>query len=356
MRIAFLQDHLRNGGTESQTIHIADGLAQAGHEVTVIVFRKGGALESRASSAAFDLCFLKQGIFKTDWFAPGLKKLLKQISPDVLIPMGRMANCHAGLLLNSDRSYRLVSTFRTGKRIPFLYRKALRHSNQLVANSKHAIERIHLVYGINRPDDSSVIYNGCIRDFDTSVPSFRPGGKDNSPIRLVSVSMFRPEKRQIDLLRICSQLPKSVSWRLVLAGDGTEQAACIQEAETLGIANKVEFPGLLKDPRSLYYESDIAVHASTRESLPNFLVEAQMAGLPCVAYDVGGVSETFIHKKSGYLINPGDAAHFLDRIQILIESPSLRLQMSEAARDHAKANFSPKAQLKAYIELLKTLR
>jgi len=147
-----------------------------------------------------------------------------------------------------------------------------------------------------------------------------------------------------------------LNWRLVLAGDGPTRNSCICEAEKLGIADRVEFPGLLKDPSPLYFESDIAVHTSEQESLPNFLVEAQMAGLPVIAYQAGGVAETFEDEKSGYLVSQGDEETFLKRLNFLIKSPDLRLQMSQAARDYAMRHFTPRAQLKAYRALLQKLK
>ena len=355
MRLVFLQDHLRSGGTEGQTLHIADGLARAGHTVHVIVFRRGGVLDEKAARLGFELHFLSQGPLKTNWFAPGLKAKIRSLNPDIVFAMGRMANCHAGLLCLSNRNYRLVSTFRTGRSIPFLYRKALRDSNHIVTNSKEALLRIAKDYDIDRPD-SSVIYNGCIRDFSTSIPSLRSESNRDGPIQLASISMFRPQKKQIRLLRICAKLPTSINWRLVLAGDGPTKDTCIREADKLGISDRVEFPGLLKDPRPLYFESDLAVHASEQESLPNFLVEAQMSGLPVIAYDAGGVAETFVHETSGYLVFQGDETNFLERLQFLIDSPDLRLQMSNAARDYARRHFAHAAQIKAYKKLINKLK
>ncbi len=349
MRIALIQDHLRNGGTENQTLHIAQGLAERGIDSHVVVFRQGGVLDDKARQSDFALHFLEQGILVADWFAPGLDALLRSLKIDVAIAMGRMANCQAGLLCRHDLPYKVVATFRTGKAIPWLQRLALRKSDHLVANSHEALDRVDRLYEIKR-ENSSVIYNGCIRKPDNS--SQNPLAP--KPVQLVSASMFRPEKKQIRLLRICAQLPAQLDWRLTLAGDGPQREPCIQEANRLGIEHRVQFPGLV-DPSELYSKSHIAVHASAKESLPNFLVEAQMFGLPVVAYDVDGVGETFRHQTSGYLVDQGDEDAFVERLVQLAESPDLRLQMSQAARDYAKQTFSPEAQIDAYVELLHKL-
>lgn len=358
LRLAILQDHLRNGGTEQQTLAIAEGLTKAGHNVHLIVFRRGGVLDEKVAAIVPDghTHYLNQGPLKTDWFAPGLKQLLKQLAPDAVLPMGRMANCHAGLLARHTRDYKLFATFRTGRAIPYLYRRALRHADHIVANSQEALRRIQSEYGIQRPDTSTVIYNGCIRDFETQIPTFRSVGaclsRDSVALHLVSISMFRPQKKQIRLIRICSKLPERINWKLTLAGEGPTRATCQAEAKRLGLADRIHFPGLLKDPRSLYFDGDIAVHTSDQESLPNFLVEAQMSGLPVIAYDVNGVGETFLDQKSGYLIPHRDEAAFLTAIEELATDQDLQIQMADSARSHAQKNFSLESQSRAYHQLL----
>ncbi|MBK1877405.1 glycosyltransferase [Pelagicoccus mobilis] len=369
MRLALLQDHLRNGGTEQQTLAIAEGLAQHGVEVHLIIFRRGGVLDEKVAAAVPSghnpdpdtqnptTHYLNQGFLKTDWFAPGLTRLLNKIRPDAVLPMGRMANCHAGLLAKKKRDYTLYATFRTGRKIPYLYRRALRHADHIVANSREALRRIATDHSIHRPDTSSVIYNGCIRDFETTIPNVgaclsRDSQQPSPTLHLVSISMFRPQKKQIRLIRICSQLPKDLNWKLTLAGDGPTRSACQAEAQRLGLADRIHFPGLLKDPRSLYADADIAVHTSDQESLPNFLVEAQMSGIPVIAYDVNGVGETFLDQQSGYLIPHRDEAAFLQALQKLATDQDLQVQMSETARTHAQKNFSLKSQIQAYYRLL----
>ena len=86
------------------------------------------------------------------------------------------------------------------------------------------------------------------------------------------------------------------------------------------------------------------------------LVEAQMAGLPVIAYDVGGVGETFSPDQSGFLVDHPDEDGFLEKLKTLIESPDLRLRMSEAGREYARSNFTPEAQLQRYIELINQLQ
>lgn len=315
-------------------------------------------LDSQAATLPITLHYLKQGPLRTDWYAPGLKNRLAQLSLDAVLPMGRMANCHVGLLtFASNQSYKLFSTFRTGRPVPYLYRRALGQADHVIANSSEALRRLAIDYSIHRPDTSAVIYNGCVRDFETHIPTFHnssliPHPSKQDALHLVSISMFRPQKQQIRLIQICSKLPGKIDWKLTLAGEGPTRTACQAEADRLGLSDRIHFPGLLKDPRSLYFDADIAVHTSDQESLPNFLVEAQMSGLPVIAYDVNGVGETFQHETSGYLIPHRDEPAFLAALESLANDPELRIRMGNAAREYAQHNFSLKSQTAAYLRLL----
>jgi glycosyltransferase involved in cell wall biosynthesis len=124
-------------------------------------------------------------------------------------------------------------------------------------------------------------------------------GANQSTVVLLNVAMFRPEKNQRELIEICSKLPGYLDWQLWLAGEGPTQKKCERLAHDLGIGSRVKFLGYQSDPAPLYLAADIAVLASQSESLSNFLIEAQLHGLPAVAYDIVGVGECFEPGRSG---------------------------------------------------------
>src|SRR5205823_1824209 len=85
---------LRSGGTERQTVLLANAFAAAGHDVTLLTFRPGGALNSTVN-AAVPRHALQPFDFHLDWFAPGLTGFVARAQPDIILCMGRMANCYA---------------------------------------------------------------------------------------------------------------------------------------------------------------------------------------------------------------------------------------------------------------------
>jgi len=100
------------------------------------------------------------------------------------------------------------------------------------------------------------------------------------------VGTFNEQKNQAFLLEAFGRLPEQKqNARLLLVGDGERRASCEARAETLGLRKQVLFLGLRDDIPALLSAADTFVLPSLHEGLPLTLVEAQCAGLPCVASD-----------------------------------------------------------------------
>ena len=69
---------------------------------------------------------------------------------------------------------------------------------------------------------------------------------------------------------------------------------------------------------------DIVALSSLNEGTPITLIEAQSAGKPVVATDVGGVQDVVRHKESGLLSRSKDVFAFYSNMLKLVLTPSLR--------------------------------
>ena len=359
MIIWLLQDRLRNGGTERQTVLLARAFHGAGHAVTVVTFRPGGVLESTLGAIAHRVL---QG-FDTglNWFAPGLVRAARAAAPDVVLCMGRMANCHAGRLAQALPTAVVVGTLRTGKSLPFLFRRSLQQVAHIVANSAESAELLVRTQAVP-PARVSVIHNGLV--FPPLSPSAAPRdpglrerfGATAGTCVLLCVGMLRPEKNQRALIELVAGLDSAETWQLWLAGEGSARADCEATARRLGVADRVKFLGFQSDPTPLYRSADVALLASKAESLSNFLIEAQAHGLPAVAYAAGGVAECIQDGVTGAVIAPGDAAGFRDALRGYLVDPDRRKVAGVAARDFARTAFDPARQAQAYLALFIRLR
>lgn len=367
MKITLLQDFLRSGGTERQTILLANAFAAAGQTVALHTFRPGGQLASTVAPAVtrriaqpFDL--------HLDWFAPGLLRDLARDTPDIVLCMGRMANCHAGRVQRALPRTAVIGTMRTGKNLPTPFRRSLAAVRHIVANSRDA--RDTLVQRYHVPAERiSVIPNALVfpaasapvspaSPFPPAPASLRAQHHATPTTTiLLNVAMFRPEKNQRELIEIVSELPASLDWQLWLAGDGPARAACEQLAADKNLTARVRFLGFHRDPSPLYAAADLAVHTSWSEALSNFLIEAQAHGLPAVAYAAQGIDECFRPNETGWTIPRDDRAAFRATLtRVLVLSPVARATLSAAARDYARTTFDPARNVQAYLDLFSRLK
>ena len=84
-----------------------------------------------------------------------------------------------------------------------------------------------------------------------------------------------------------------------------------------------------------YREADIFALASYREGLPNVLLEAMAAGLPCLATPVGGIAD--ILTDAGVLVPVADIVAWREAIDALARSPKKRAALGQAARARVEA-------------------
>lgn len=356
MKILVVQDRLRSGGTERQSILLARAFAAAGHPTKLLTFRPGGALAP--TLAGVDHQALQARDLGLDWFAPGLRQAAVRFEPTVVLCMGRMANCHAGSLQRALPRAAVLGTMRTGKRLPWLFRRSLHRVRHVVANSHGAKDTLGRDYALPA-DKISVIHNSLVFASATDLERNRALraslGATAETCVLLCVAMFRPEKNQRALLEIAARLPRDNAWQLWLAGEGPARPACEKLAAERGLGERVKFLGFQRNPAPLYAAADVAVLASRSESLSNFLIEAQAHRLPAVAYDAQGVGETFLPDESGYLIPEGHADQFLRALGLLLTDPAQRAEMGARGRAHALESFAPERQVRAYLDLFTRL-
>ncbi len=358
MKILIVQDYLRSGGTERHSVFLGAACAKLGHEVTLLTFRPRGALGDDAENQPFAFKSLQPFDLHLDWFAPGLLRTAAASAPDLVLCMGRMANCYAGFIQSRLPDAAVICTMRTGKSLPYLFLRSLKRCRRIIANS-HVAKRV-LTDQHNLPAHKiAVIHNPVLRSHSAgaprNIPLRRYYGANPSTVVLLNVAMFRPEKNQRELIEICSKLPGYLDWQLWLAGEGPARAKCERLAHDLGLGGRIRFLGYHTDPTPLYLASDLALLASQSESLPNFLIEAQLHGLPAVAYDIVGVGECFIPGRSGYLIPNRDQPAFIEALDKLIRTPSLRQRFSDVGRRHAEASFTAERQIQAHLSLFNEL-
>ena len=111
-------------------------------------------------------------------------------------------------------------------------------------------------------------------------------GIEASEFVFLHVGAFNEQKNQAFLLEAFQRLlERNENARLLLVGDGERRASCEARTEALKLGKRVSFLGLRDDIPALLSAADAFALPSLHEGLPLTLVEAQCAGLICVASD-----------------------------------------------------------------------
>lgn len=361
MRIVVVQDYLRMGGTERQSLFVCEELLKSGHDAHLVIFRPGGSLWNDMLAKKIPHSVLQCFDSRVCFLAPGLTESIEKLNPHVILCMGRTANCFAGILQARFRTAKVVSTLRTGKVVFPLHYWSLGHVRAVLVNSNWWKRRM-LARGF--PEDRiKLIHNPLMLRFgpfertkSRNVIRSKTGAKEDTCVFL-DVAALRSGKRHIELLeyfRLFASRTKT-DWQLWIVGTGKELETCKLFARQNGLDKRIFFFGLQPQTAPYYAGADVAVSASREDSLPNFLIEAQATGLPLVAVDCRGVEECCIPDKTGVVIQPDRPNEFADALEKVATVREMRDTALEIAPTFAQEHFGAARQAALTIAFLEEL-
>ena len=146
-------------------------------------------------------------------------------------------------------------------------------------------------------------------------------------------------------LQVADALPDS---QFVMAGGGD----LLEEVKAKAPSN-VRVIGWAK-AEDLFGASDIILSTSENEGMPVALIEAQLAGKPVVATDVGSVAEVLLNHETGIVTNKNAGSIALALESLLLDEQK-RTEMGTLATARAHALFSVDRMINAHVELYKSI-
>src|SRR5690554_7768218 len=114
-----------------------------------------------------------------------------------------------------------------------------------------------------------------------------------------------------------------------MVGDGPERQRLEDQAESLGVSEKVIFTGFITEPAQHLALMDAFLLSSHTEGTSMTLLEAMSLGTPSVVTRVGGNPEIVIDGKTGMLTEPGNAESFAHAIAELAQDGVLYRSFAE---------------------------
>src|SRR5229473_6310072 len=114
-----------------------------------------------------------------------------------------------------------------------------------------------------------------------------------------------------------------------------------QQAERLGISDRVRvrgYPGCIAD---VWNVIDLHVHASLLDSTPNAIIEGMSLRKPLVSTRVGGIPDQVEDGQTGLLVPPRDAKALADSVLRLLRDDEFAARLGEAAYRRYLQRYSP---------------
>lgn len=81
------------------------------------------------------------------------------------------------------------------------------------------------------------------------------------------------------------------------------------------------------------------------------VLEAQAAGIPIIASDVGGVPDLVQNGLNGILTNPARPETMPEALAKILDRPEWAQQIAEAGRSQALSRFHPRAIAGGHLEI-----
>lgn len=132
-----------------------------------------------------------------------------------------------------------------------------------------------------------------------------------------------------------------------------------EPTEPIELGFKSHYLGKLSDEISLalvYAAADVFVAPSLQDNLPNTVMEAIACGTPCVAFNIGGMSEMIEHQVNGYLAQPYQIDDLAQGIAWVIENRERHQKLCDRAREKAEQEFTLEIQARRYESVYQELK
>ncbi len=355
LRVFFMVDSLKFGGSESQMVEVARRLPSHRYRLTVGCLKVEGPYVETLRQAGIPVVEfpLRGSVLRPSSFLQLLRlwRFIRRERFDVVHTHDLWSNL-IGVPAAWLARVRVIISSRRDLAHWWWYtphrRKILRRIQNLgtfvLANSE-AVRSFLVKEDGFRADKIRVIRNAvdferfaCARgEREKLLPQCNPQDK----LVILLGNMNLPVKGHAFLIEAARAVRRELpSTRFVFVGDGRQRPGLEQRVKEVGLQDNFLFLGRRKDVPELLSCCDLSVLPSTAEGLPNAVLESMAAGLPVVATRVGGTPEIIEEGVSGLLVPPRDPEALAQAILRVLSDPMLARRLASAAQERVRTHFS----------------
>jgi glycosyltransferase involved in cell wall biosynthesis len=168
-----------------------------------------------------------------------------------------------------------------------------------------------------------------------------------------------PRKDQITVCRALPRLfEKFPNARFVFVGGREENSNfedCVRFCRENRIENRVHFLGARRDVPDILNSLDVFVLSSLHEGLPIVVIEAMLAGVPCVVSDIPQILEVVDDGMFAEVFPVQNVEVLSEKLLLFAQNADFRRDLAARAKIHAAEKFSIAAHLSNLKRLYESL-
>lgn len=142
----------------------------------------------------------------------------------------------------------------------------------------------------------------------------------------------------IDALALCMQ--DNTQLRCCIISHGEYYTKLAKQIHDHGLAHRIHLAGFVEHASHYLSAFNIVTLTSLKEGHPYTLLEAGQAGCCVVASNISGVVDTIIHKKTGFLVVPGDSTAIAEGITYCLDHPNEALSWGKNLYEKVRQEFN----------------
>ncbi len=351
--VALLMPNFEAGGAERVMIRLAQGLAQAGHTVHLVVLSDHGPYRTMLEppDPRIQVHSLQA---QRAWRAiPAMVRYLRAHQPAAVLS----ALFHCNFLAVAARA--LACTFAgTCPRVVISEHNTLELVHTSVSPLRWQIFKLALRWAYPRADAVVCVSEGIAQGLGKALPQLLPKlhvignpvvtddmlRQSHAPLDhpwaqpgqlplVLAAGRLIPAKGFDVLLTAFKQVQERTQARLMILGEGPEQKNLQTQIEALGLTDTASLHGFAPNPYAWMHRCAVFVLSSRHEGLPGAMIEAMACGSQVVATDCPhGPAEILENGRWGKLVPVDDAPALAEAI---VASLQLKEKLDVSVRGYA---------------------
>jgi glycosyltransferase involved in cell wall biosynthesis len=362
LKILHLLDSLNRGGTETLVLDICRNSSTDFFDLTFAA-TGGGNLEEDFRASGVDFVRLQRRLPIDLVLAKRLRDVIKKRQIEIVHTHQPVEGIHAYIAALGLKTKVILSYH--GGSVDAKNRRTLQFLLPRTAKNVFCSEALRVWYkaerNLNTDQNFTILHNGVDRKrLNGDGARFKQSAKIPADAFLIGmIGNFYAAPRK-DQLTLCRALPdvftKIKNAHCIFVGrieEGAENkfAECVKFCKEKGFLERSHFLGVRSDVPDILDALDIFVLSTLHEGLPISVLEAMLAGVPCVLSDISPNLEVSNNGEFAEIFPTQNADVLSEKLLQLTKNTELRENLSKKTLDFANQNYS----IKAHLEKLKML-